>query len=235
MLVDIFSSLDVGVNSNMNMWVLVWLSGFIGLVISLNHCWVNSSLVSHISVDLLSLIYDLVKGSVGKLLGGFALGECTLFLLLFSLNLMGMVPGVFSVTSHLSLTFMLALVVWSCLVISGWVYYWKESAGLLVPAGAPSGLVPLLVLIESVTLLTRPITLGVRLAVNIAMGHLMLHVLGEYVSSFVFSGGLLGWGIGSVFVGGYVVFEFVVSFLQAYVFVLLVSLYSSDHPGGFGH
>nr|YP_009118003.1 ATP synthase F0 subunit 6 [Tchangsinaia piscicula]AJE75791.1 ATP synthase F0 subunit 6 [Tchangsinaia piscicula] len=232
MLMDIFSSLDAGVYSNISVMSLVWLSGFLGLSISLVGVWVSLSGVSVMFFALVDVVLDLVKSCSGKFFGGFALGQVSLFMLIFVVNISGMIPNVFSPTSHLSLTFVLALMVWFCLVFSGWVYSWESSAGHLVPAGSPTALIPLLVLIESVSILIRPITLGVRLAANITMGHLMLHVIGEYVVGFFYEASLLGSLLGSLVMWGYVIFEFAVSFLQAYVFVLLVGLYSSDHPMG---
>jgi F0F1-type ATP synthase membrane subunit a len=76
-----------------------------------------------------------------------------------------------------------------------------------------------MILIETVRLLIRPITLSVRLVANITMGHLVLRLMGDSMI-----------GIGSLIVGGYVLFEFFVCRLQAYVFTLLVRLYRSDHP-----
>nr|YP_009020415.1 ATP synthase F0 subunit 6 [Lamprotula gottschei]AHL24854.1 ATP synthase F0 subunit 6 [Lamprotula gottschei] len=232
MLMDIFSSLDAGVSSNFSVSGLVWLSGFIGLFISLVGVWVELSGISVMFFTLVDVVLDLVKSCSGKFFGGFALGQISLFMLIFIVNISGMVPNVFSPTSHLSLTLVLALMVWFCLVFSGWVYSWQESAGHLVPTGSPVVLIPLLVLIESVSILIRPITLGVRLAANITMGHLMLHVIGEYVVEFFYEVSFLGSLLGGLVMWGYVIFEFAVSFLQAYVFTLLVGLYSSDHPMG---
>nr|YP_009680602.1 ATP synthase F0 subunit 6 [Monodontina vondembuschiana]QDH07402.1 ATP synthase F0 subunit 6 [Monodontina vondembuschiana] len=235
MLMDIFSSLDAGVQSSFSVWGLVWLSGFAGLLISLMQVWASASGVSLVSFSLVELVLGLVKSCSGKFFGGFALGQVSLFLVLFIVNVSGMVPDVFSPTSHLSLTFVLAMVVWLCLILSGWGYSWDRSAAQLVPTGSPVGLIPLLVLIESVSVLIRPVTLGVRLAANITMGHLMLHVIGEYLVGFLYGMSLVGGLLGSVVMWGYVLFEFAVSFLQAYVFVLLVGLYSSDHPMGYKH
>nr|QNH69251.1 ATP synthase F0 subunit 6 [Nodularia douglasiae] len=232
MLMDIFSSLDAGVNSSFSVSGLVWLSGFVGLSISLMSMWVGLSGINVMFFALMEVVLDLVKSCSGKFFGGFALGQVSLFMLIFIVNISGMVPNVFSPTSHLSLTLVLAMMVWFCLVFSGWVFSWKESAGHLVPTGSPVALIPLLVLIESVSILIRPITLGVRLAANITMGHLMLHVIGEYVVSFFYDVSFFGSLLGSLVMWGYVIFEFAVSFLQAYVFVLLVGLYSSDHPMG---
>nr|YP_010853079.1 ATP synthase F0 subunit 6 [Gibbosula laosensis]WGM81271.1 ATP synthase F0 subunit 6 [Gibbosula laosensis] len=235
MLMDIFSSLDAGVSTSFSALGFVWLTGFVGVLVCLARFWVSVSGAGNVFLFLMDLIVGLVKSCSGKLLGGFVLGQVCLFMMLFSLNISGMIPGVFSPTSHLSLTFVLALVVWFCLVFSGWSSSWDKSAGQLVPTGSPVVLVPLLVLIESISTLIRPITLGVRLAANITMGHLMLHVIGEYVSDFFCGGGLAMSLFGSGIMWGYVLFEFAVSFLQAYVFALLVGLYSSDHPVSHSH
>nr|YP_009493356.1 ATP synthase F0 subunit 6 [Gibbosula crassa]AWK29321.1 ATP synthase F0 subunit 6 [Gibbosula crassa] len=235
MLMDIFSSLDAGVSTSFSVLGFVWFTGFVGVLVCFARFWVSVSGVNVTFSFLVELITGLVKSCFGKFLGGFVLGQVCLFWMLFSLNISGMIPGVFSPTSHLSLTFVLALVVWSCLVFSGWSNSWASSAGQLVPSGSPVVLVPLLVLIESISVLIRPITLGVRLAANITMGHLMLHVIGEYVSGFFCSGGLVSSFLGGWIMCGYVLFEFAVSFLQAYVFVLLVGLYSSDHPMNSAH
>nr|YP_009475560.1 ATP synthase F0 subunit 6 [Alasmidonta heterodon]AVK79277.1 ATP synthase F0 subunit 6 [Alasmidonta heterodon] len=232
MLMDIFSSLDAGTHSNFSISGFVWLSGFVGLSVALTGVWVSVSGISAMFFTLIDLVLDLVKSCSGKFFGGFALGQVSLFMLILVVNISGMIPNVFSPTSHLSLTLVLAMMIWFCLVFSGWMYSWKESASHLVPAGSPTGLIPLLVMIESVSILIRPITLGVRLAANITMGHLMLHVIGEYVVGFFYSVSLIGSFLGSLVMWGYVIFEFAVSFLQAYVFVLLVGLYSSDHPMG---
>nr|BCV68725.1 ATP synthase F0 subunit 6 [Sinanodonta tumens] len=232
MLMDIFSSLDAGTFSNFSISGLVWMSGFMGLFITLSGMWMMTSGVNAVFLALVNVILDLVKSCSGKFFGGFALGQVSLFMVIFIVNISGMIPNVFSPTSHLSLTLVLAMMVWFCLVLMGWVFSWKESAGHLVPTGSPIGLIPLLVLIESVSILIRPVTLGVRLAANITMGHLMLHVIGEYVVSFFYEVSFIGSLLGSVVMWGYVIFEFAVSFLQAYVFVLLVGLYSSDHPMG---
>nr|YP_011014016.1 ATP synthase F0 subunit 6 [Unio gibbus]WQA10097.1 ATP synthase F0 subunit 6 [Unio gibbus] len=232
MMSDIFSSLDAGVYSSFSVTGFVWLSGFFGLFICLVGMWVSMSGINIMFFSLVDVVLDLVKNCSGKFFGGFALGQVSLFMMIFTLNVSGMIPNVFSPTSHLSLTIVLAVMVWFSLVFSGWTFSWKSSAGHLVPTGSPIALIPLLVMIESVSILIRPITLGVRLAANITMGHLMLHVIGEYVVAFFYEFSLFGSLFGSLVMWGYVIFEFAVSFLQAYVFVLLVGLYSSDHPMG---
>ncbi len=90
----------------------------------------------------------------------------------------------------------------------------------LLPLGTPVALCPLMVLIETVSVVIRPITLSVRLVANITMGHLMLSLVGESLV------GSFRMGV----LGPYVLFEFFVCGLQAYVFSLLVVLYRADHP-----
>nr|YP_010567882.1 ATP synthase F0 subunit 6 [Lasmigona complanata]UZC55591.1 ATP synthase subunit 6 [Lasmigona complanata] len=230
MLMDIFSSLDAGTYSNFSVSGLVWLSGFMGLFIVFTGVWVSVSSINVMFFTLANVVLALVKSCSGSFFGGFALGQVSLFGLVFIVNISGMVPNLFSPTSHLSLTLVLASMIWFCLVLSGWVYSWKKSASHLVPVGSPIFLIPLLVVIESVSILIRPVTLGVRLAANITMGHLMLHVIGEYVVGFFYEISFVGSFLGALVIFGYVLFEFAVSFLQAYVFVLLIGLYSSDHP-----
>lgn len=230
MLIDIFSSLDAGLSYDFRVWGLVWLSGFVRLLVCLVQFWVGVSRLRVHFFLLGELIFRLVKTCSGKFFGGFALGQISLFMVIFFVNISGMVPDVFRPTRHLSLTFVLAVVVWFCLIFRGWYFSWGYSAGQLVPTGRPIGLVPLLVLIESIRILIRPITLGVRLAANITIGHLMLHVIGGYVAEFFCGARLVGILFGGLVMWGYVIFEFAVRFLQAYVFVLLVGLYSSDHP-----
>nr|ADL62603.1 ATP synthase F0 subunit 6 [Utterbackia peninsularis] len=230
MLMDIFSSLDASSCYNFSFSSLVWLWGFSGLFIMLMGVWVSISGVNSVFLVLINMVLGLVNSCSGKFFGGFALGQVSLFMLIFIINICGMIPNVFSPTSHLSLTIVLASMIWFCLILSGWMFSWKSSASHLVPTGSPLGLIPLLIMIESVSILIRPVTLGVRLAANITMGHLMLHVIGEYVVTFYCEGFIFGGFLGSLVMWGYVIFEFAVSFLQAYVFVLLVGLYSSDHP-----
>nr|YP_009373427.1 ATP synthase F0 subunit 6 [Neotrigonia margaritacea]AQT38497.1 ATP synthase F0 subunit 6 [Neotrigonia margaritacea] len=229
MLVDIFSSLDGYQEVGFSVTWLVWVMAFSSVMIPLVCFWVSPSRSSVLVYSLFSVVFSLVEQSFGKFMGGFCLGLVGLFLALFGVNLSGMVPDIFSVTSQVSVTFCLSSSLWFSLILSGFSWSWKRSGAQLLPTGTPIALSPLLIVIESVSILVRPITLGVRIAANITMGHLMLGVLGGYTVSFLFSSFSVGVFC-SILSVGYILFEFAVSFLQAYVFVLLLTLYSSDHP-----
>nr|AUF70005.1 ATP synthase F0 subunit 6 [Lampsilis powellii] len=224
MLVDIFSSLDYYSDSGMEIFQAScsYLSILIG---SLVFCpyelkfWVAESGVSLFLVRVLSVVFGIIEDCGGNRFGGFSIGYVAIFLTILCLNFGGMVPGSFSLTSQLSVGVFFGLVWWFWSVMSGFFLSCKKSLGHLLPIGTPWILCPIMILIETVSLLIRPITLSVRLVANMTMGHLVLSLMGDSMI-----------GVGSLIVGGYVLFEFFVCSLQSYVFTLLVSLYSSDHP-----
>ncbi|GFO82929.1 MAG: ATP synthase subunit a [Methyloceanibacter sp.] len=105
----------------------------------------------------------------------------TLFLFVLTLNMLGMVPYSFTVTSHIAVTFALAAFIFIGVTVIG---FWKHGIGFLkffVPSGVPFIMLPLLVVIEVISYLTRPVSLSVRLFANMMAGHTMLKVFGSFV------------------------------------------------------
>nr|YP_004934826.1 ATP synthase F0 subunit 6 [Leucophytia bidentata]AEQ93821.1 ATP synthase subunit 6 [Leucophytia bidentata] len=149
-----------------------------------------------------------------------------LMFLLACTNLVGLVPFVYGVTSSLWFASTLALTMWGLLIFSGWLFAPKASAANLAPSGAPTSLLPFLVLIETVSVVIRPLTLTVRLIANISAGHIVLALVANCLTGL----GLVA-GMGVFLVGvGYTLFEVFVCVIQAYIFTLLVSLYVQEHP-----
>jgi F-type H+-transporting ATPase subunit a len=159
----------------------------------------------------------------------------SLFMFVLIANLFGMVPGFFAVSSQIIVTFALAMLVILTVVIYG---IWKHGLhffGLFVPSGVPMVLIPLVTAIEVISFLSRPISLSVRLFANILAGHITLKVF----AGFVFTLGLLGpvGYVGAILPLAMTValtaLEFLVAFLQAYVFAVLTCMYLNDalHPG----
>nr|UWM10882.1 ATP synthase F0 subunit 6 [Cuneopsis celtiformis] len=225
MLVDIFSSLDY--YSYIDQDVLDFIVsyfffcvGVLGVCPNKGKCWVELSPFCVMSTKLDSMLVGIVLGYGGVRFGGLVLGCYGVFWVLLSCNFGGMVPFGFSISSQLSMGLGLSIVWWLWPVFSAACFNWKEFLAHLLPIGTPVFLCPLMVLIESVSILVRPITLAVRLVANITMGHLVLGLMG--------ANGIIG--AGSLVFGAYVLFEFFVCGLQAYVFILLVNLYSEDHP-----
>ncbi|AXS39524.1 F0F1 ATP synthase subunit A [Breoghania sp. L-A4] len=159
----------------------------------------------------------------------------SLFMFVLIANLIGMFPYFFTVTSHLIVTFALAMSVILTVVVYGVGKHGFGFFKLFVPEGVPALLIPLVTLIEVISFLSRPISLSVRLFANMLAGHITLKVFAGFVVSL---GGMGALGIGGAvlplaMVVGLTALEFLVAFLQAYVFTVLTCMYLNDalHPG----
>ncbi len=158
----------------------------------------------------------------------------SLFMFVLAANLIGMFPYFFTVTSHIIVTFALAMLVIGTVIFYG---FYKNGIGFLklfVPDGVPGALVPLVVLIEVISFLSRPISLSVRLFANMLAGHITLKVFAGFVVSLSAFGAL---GVGGAILPLLMTIaltglEFLVAFLQAYVFAVLTCMYLNDalHP-----
>lgn len=154
----------------------------------------------------------------------------SLFLFLFEFNLIGMIPYSFTITSHLIITFALALTVFIGFNIIGIRKHRISFLGLLLPAGASLALVPLLVPIEFVSYMFRVISLPVRLFANMMAGHTLLKVIAGFAWLMVNSGGLLAFihivplGLLIILIG----LELGVAIIQSYVFTILTCMYIND-------
>src|SRR5690349_20326384 len=100
----------------------------------------------------------------------------TLFMFVFTANMIGMIPGFFTVTSHIIVTFALAILVISTVVIYGILKHGTHFFGLFVPSGVPAWLLPFIVVIEVISFLSRPVSLSLRLFANMLAGHIALKV-----------------------------------------------------------
>lgn len=156
----------------------------------------------------------------------------TLFMFILAANLIGMVPWVhaFTVTSHIAVTFAMAFFIFIGVTIIGFIKHGIGFLKFFVPGDAPVALLPLLIVIEVVSYLSRPISLSVRLFANMVAGHTMLKVFGGFVVSLAAAGGVLA--VGSIVPFAFIValtgLELLVACLQAYVFAVLTCIYLND-------
>jgi F-type H+-transporting ATPase subunit a len=159
----------------------------------------------------------------------------SLFIFILVLNVIGIIPYTFTVTSHLIITVAFALLVFFTVVIYG---FWKHGlhfAKLWVPSGVPIYLLPLVTFIEVISFLSRPVSHSVRLFANMLAGHITLKVFGGFVTM-LGALGFLGW-LGAILPLGLTValtaLELLVAVLQAYVFAILTCIYLSEaiHAG----
>jgi len=148
----------------------------------------------------------------------------TLFMFVLFCNMVGMLPYSFTVTSHIIVTFVMAGMVFIGVTVIGFAKHGIKYLELFVPKGVPIILLPLIVIIEIISYLSRPVSLSVRLFANMMAGHTMLKVFGGFVISLGLLGGWLPLGFSVALTG----LEILVAFLQAYVFAILTCIYLND-------
>ncbi|EHM03485.1 ATP synthase F0, A subunit [Acetobacteraceae bacterium AT-5844] len=173
---------------------------------------------------------NLVAGQVGHEGKRYFPFVFTLFMFVLLGNVIGLLPFAFTYTSHIAVTFALAAIVFLVTTIVALALHGKKFFGYFFPEGAPLWLAPIIVPVEVVSYLSRPISLSVRLFANMVAGHVLLKVFATFV---VLLGGLgaigpvvavLPLGVNVLLIG----FELLVAFLQAYVFAILTSIYLHD-------
>ena len=158
----------------------------------------------------------------------------SLFMFILVLNLFGMVPFAFAVTSHLIITVGLALLVFFLVIIYGVMKHGLHFFGMFVPSGVPKPMLAILVPIEIISFLSRPISHSVRLFANVLAGHMAMKIFAAFVAQLLLAG---AWAILSplplALTIALTALEILVAALQAYVFATLAGLYLNDalHPG----
>ena len=148
----------------------------------------------------------------------------SLFMFVLFCNMLGMIPYSFTVTSHIIVTFVLAAFIFVGVTIIGFMKHGFGYLKLFVPSGVPMLLLPLIVIIEIISYLSRPVSLSVRLFANMMAGHTMMKVFGGFVVSLGIIGGWLPLSFSVALTG----VEILVAFLQAYVFAILTCIYLND-------
>nr|UFK29124.1 ATP synthase F0 subunit 6 [Geomys bursarius] len=152
----------------------------------------------------------------------------TLIMFIASTNLLGLLPHSFTPTTQLSMNMSMAIPLWAGTVILGFRYKTKSSLAHLLPQGTPLPLIPMLIIIETISRFIQPMALAVRLTANITAGHLLIHLIGG-ASMVIHSISLLGSTMTFIILILLTILEFAVALIQAYVFTLLVSLYLQDN------
>ena len=160
----------------------------------------------------------------------------TIFTFVLCMNMIGLIPYAFTVTSHIIVTASLAITVFLTVLIYG---LWRNGLhffNLFVPKGVPIYILPLIVFIEILSFISRPISHGVRLFANMLAGHIALKVFAGFIILLGGALGAIGWVSGVLpfaMVVALTALEMLVAFLQAYVFAILTCIYLNDaiHPG----
>jgi F-type H+-transporting ATPase subunit a len=235
-LTDIISLGEGGLSFSNSSLFMVLTVGLICLFLLLSTA--GRSIVPNRAQALSEMLYEFVANMVRDSAGTEGMKffplVFSLFMFVLVANLFGMFPFFFTVTSHIIVTFALAILVFLTVIIYGFWRNGPKFLRLFVPAGVPGYVLPIVVPIEVVSFLSRPISLSVRLFANILAGHITLKVFAGFIVT-MGSLGFLGW-LGAILplimTVAITALEFLVAVLQAYVFAVLTSMYINDaiHP-----
>nr|YP_009112321.1 ATP synthase F0 subunit 6 [Eucryptorrhynchus brandti]AIY61447.1 ATP synthase F0 subunit 6 [Eucryptorrhynchus brandti]AJT57325.1 ATP synthase F0 subunit 6 [Eucryptorrhynchus brandti] len=219
---NLFSSFDPSTSSSLS---LNWLSSIIVFIIIPPLYWMIPSRLNLLWINMMSILHKEFKTLIkNKNYKGSTLFFSSMFTFILINNFLGLFPYIFTSSSHINFTLTLSLPLWMSFMLYGWITNTIHMLAHLVPQGAPSILLPFLVIIETISNLIRPGTLAIRLTANMIAGHLLLTLLGNSGSSL------------SIYLLNILIFmqillltlESAVAIIQSYVFSILITLYSSE-------
>ena len=196
------------------------------LTISKNSKWLPSrvGLLIHSSKEkVLKILFQQANPAIAPWIPTFS----AVFILIFSIKVLGLLPYAFTSTRHISLTYSIGIPLWMSVKILGFYLAFKNRLSHLVPQGTPSYLIPLMVIIETIRLFAQPIALGLRLAANLTAGHLLIYLLSTAI--WVLSRAPLIAGVTLIIFFFLFLLEVGVACIQAYVFTALVKFYLSQN------
>ena len=181
-------------------------------------------------------VADMLRSTAGKEGMRFFPFVFTIFMFVLTLNMFGLIPYAFTVTSHIVITAALALTVFFTVLIYGLIRHGFHFFNLFVPKGVPIAILPMIVAIEILSFISRPISHSVRLFANMLAGHIALKVFAGFIILLGGALGAIGWASGVLpfaMIVALMALETLVAFLQAYVFAILTCIYLNDaiHPG----
>jgi F-type H+-transporting ATPase subunit a len=214
--------------TNSSLWMAISVLAVYWLVMTgtRQHALVPGRLQSVVELSY-EFVAGLLRDNAGKEGMRFFPWIFTLFMFILAGNMLGMIPGSFTFTSHIIVTFAMAIVVWLGVTAVGFYIHGVHFLKFFVPEGAPKAMLPLIVPIEIISYCVRPISLSVRLFVNMMAGHTMLKVFAGFIvalGGYYLIPGLAPLVITVLLTG----FEFAVAFLQAYIFTVLTCIYLHD-------
>jgi len=223
--------LDISINKAVVfMWVVVSLAAVLMVMAGSARKLVPGKLQS-LAEMMVDFIRSMIMDTMGKDGMRFFPLIATLFLFILFSNLIGLIPGTYTVTSQIIVTAVFSCLVYGLSLVIGFWLHGIKFLGILVPPGTPVWLLPLMIPIELISQLARPISLAVRLFANMTAGHVMLAVL----FGLTISGGvLIGW-LPFAFTVAIYGLEVGIAFIQAYIFSILTCVYLGDAFHLHGH
>jgi F-type H+-transporting ATPase subunit a len=217
--------------TNSSLWMLIGaVISIVGLTIAAERKAMIPSRLQAGAESLYNFIDSLITDNIGAGAKQYFPLVFTMFVMVLVGNMLGMIPYSFTYTSHLAVTAAMAILVFVIVLIFGFAKHGTHFFSLFVPSGVPGWLLPLVVAIEFISFLSRPITLSVRLFANMVAGHVLMKVIAGFAIMFATVGGaawiatVLPVAFNIIIIG----FEFFIGFIQAYVFAVLTCIYLKD-------
>lgn len=217
--------------TNSSLWMLIAVAGSVSFfAIAMKRKALVPGRLQVLAEMFYQMVSDLVRSNIGHEGRKYFPLIFTIFMTVLMGNILGLIPGSFTFTSHIIVTMALAFGVFALVIIMGFARHGLKFFGIFAPPGVPWFVYPLLVPIEIVSYFARPVTHGLRLFANMMAGHIMLKVFAS------FSVMLAGIGAVGVVAGilpmlvnaGLIAFELLIALLQAYVFAILACIYLKD-------
>nr|WOW99013.1 ATP synthase F0 subunit 6 [Dictyopharidae sp. 1 WQW-2023a] len=217
MMTSLFSSFDPTTNLNQMNWLMI-LTPVILLPMSY---WMKKSRLNMMMKFMENTIINEMKNITNK--KEMMIMSMSIFTMILTINLMGLFPYVFTPTSHICVSMSMALPIWMMMMIYGWMNFTNKMFTHLLPVGTPTMIMPMMIIIETMGNIIRPVALSVRLTANMIAGHLLMTLLGDMNN------------INLIYIilpmqMLLMTFESAISTIQAYVFCTLMTLYSSEIP-----
>nr|YP_010535692.1 ATP synthase F0 subunit 6 [Alectorobius rudis]UYB78617.1 ATP synthase F0 subunit 6 [Alectorobius rudis] len=220
MMMNLFSIFDPSTSTYLT---LNWMSTSLILLFTPNMYWAVPSRLHQSWKLITNTLYQELKNLFSKKKMKFVFLIISMFWFILINNFMGLFPYIFTSTSHLSLTTMMALPIWLTLMLFGWINQTNSMFSHMVPLGTPMLLSSFMVIIETVSNMIRPLTLSVRLTANMISGHLLLCLLSNIMENMPVMNLLI-----LPFMIILLTLETAVAIIQSYVFITLSSLYLNE-------
>nr|YP_011010424.1 ATP synthase F0 subunit 6 [Metrocoris tenuicornis]WPW47039.1 ATP synthase F0 subunit 6 [Metrocoris tenuicornis] len=220
MMTNLFSTFDP---STSMMYSMNWISTFMIFIMFPYSYWMMSSRYS----KMIQFVYMTLHKEFKTLLmksEGMTLMMVSLFMFILINNMMGLLPYIFTSSSHMIFSLALSLPLWMAIMMFGWIKKTQHMFSHLIPVGTPGMLMPFMVCIETISNIIRPGSLAVRLSANMIAGHLLMSLLGNSSTT---AETLIIMMLMTVQIM-LMLFETAVAIIQAYVFSILTTLYSSE-------
>lgn len=221
MITNLFSSFDPATSS---LFRLNWIRLLIPFLFIINKIWIFNSRIHFLFFFISNFLLNDLSKNINKNYQNNLLFFICLFWIIFSINIIGLFPYIFTSSRHLIFSLRISLSCWLTFIIFRFIFKINKFLYHLVPIGTPIILSPFIVLIESIRNIIRPITLAVRLSANLIAGHLLLILLSEineknnFLFIFIFPILLI-----------LIILEIAVALIQSYVFITLISLYYNEN------